>query len=73
MTDVPKDIPVTLPAPVGTVATVVVTLVHAPPEVTSLSVTVEPLQMVVGPVIAAGTAGDGFTVTGCITYNVPQV
>jgi len=42
ITDVPADTPVTNPAPVPTVATVVVPLDHVPPVVPSVSVVVEP-------------------------------
>jgi hypothetical protein len=56
MVVVPADTPPTTPLPIPTVATVVVLLVHVPPNVASLSVTVELTHSEGDPVIAAGLA-----------------
>ena len=60
--DVPADTPVRVPVvpPETMVATPVLTLLHVPPLVPSLSIVVEPWHTLAVPVIAAG---NGFTVT----------
>ena len=60
MTDVPASIPETTPVVVPIVATVVLLLLHVPPVMASLSVTVLPWHTEEGPVMATG---GGRTVT----------
>jgi hypothetical protein len=63
---VPAVIPETIPVPEPTVATVMLLLLHVPPDVILLSVVAAPAQMAIVPVIAAT---DGFTET--VTVPVP--
>lgn len=68
---VPLLMPVTRPEVETTVATVGVILLQAPPPTPSLSVRVEPTQILPAPVIAVGT---GFTVITTVTLQpVPIV
>ena len=65
MVEVPAFTPVTTPAPL-IVAIVVVTLLHTPPPVASVSVVVAPWHTLAGPRI---TATDGSTVTTILTVQ----
>ncbi len=56
MTVVPDETPVTIPELVPTVATAVLVLLHVPPVTASLSVVVDPTQMVVVPAMGPGGA-----------------
>ena len=64
MVVVPEVNPNATPEPAPMPATARLLLLHAPPALTSVSVTEEPTQTVLPPPIAAG---DGFTVTGVVT------
>jgi hypothetical protein len=57
---VPYETPITIPVEVPIVATPVALLLHVPPDEVLESVTEEPIQTGIIPVIAAG---NGFTVT----------
>jgi hypothetical protein len=52
--EVPTAMPVTMPSTESIVAAAVFELLHVPPPVKSLSVTVVPVHTEVGPVIATG-------------------
>ena len=69
MVVVPVATPITTP-PVLTVAVPVALLDHVPPNTESLSEVVAETQTVVVPVMAAGTAGNGLTVTVAIATAV---
>jgi hypothetical protein len=60
MVAVPPEMPVTIPEPLPIVATVVVLLLHVPPDVLLLNDVVNPTHKDVIPVIVAGS---GLTVT----------
>jgi hypothetical protein len=62
MTELPADLPVTRPEEASMVATPVEALLQVPPDVVLLRVVVNPLQIVVVPVMAANT-GRAFTVS----------
>ena len=64
--DVPDATPVTIPAPVPTVATVVVLLAQVPPVVPSVKVIVEPAQNAVEEEIADGVV---LTVTTAVAVH----
>ena len=70
MVDVPIVVPLAVTVPsVPTVATVVVVLVHPPPEVASVSAVVAPSHTLAVPVMAAGCT---FTVTTVVAvHEVP--
>ena len=55
------------------VATAGMVLIQLPPDIASFNVTVPPVQTLVGPVMAAGTEGRGFTVTDWVADIVPQL
>jgi len=68
---VPAETAVTTPAPVPTVATVVVLLDHVPPVVVLTNVTVAPAHTGTDPVIATGEL---LTVTTAVAVHpVPSV
>src|SRR5947209_4732202 len=56
MTELPAATPLSMPVPDPMVAVPVLTLVHVPPEVASVSVVIPPTHATGVPVIAAGTA-----------------
>ena len=64
MTELPADFPVTSPEEASMVATPVEALLQTPPDVVLARVVVNPLQIVVVPVMAANT-GRAFTVSDC--------
>lgn len=68
MSEVPGIIPVTTPVPETTDATEDVPLDHVPPDVASASVTEEPTQMAVVPVMGELA----FTVTGLVAMHPPM-
>jgi len=70
MVALPAEIPPTTPE-LLTVATVILLLVQAPPAAASLSVTEEPAQTELPPVMEPET-GSGFIVTDLVATEVPQ-
>jgi len=66
MAVVPASTPVIIPLLVPMVATVVLLLVHEPPDVALLSVVVRPTHTLVVPEIAAGR---GFTVSTVVAIQ----
>ena len=68
----PDATPVTTPV-VPIVAVAVVLLLHTPPVVTSANDVKLPAHTVCVPVMAAGVAGNGLTVTMCVAATVPQL